>query len=97
MNVTDFPKLPDEEFLVGPFTSYRVVIHGKQIPKLRGHPIGDNDVELVLDGRFSIITDKETSKSVAWMIANAMAIGAGYSSMSADSKDAPFAPNIGVI
>jgi hypothetical protein len=80
------------DFLVGPFQEYRVIIEGKVIPKLTGHDEGDK-IALVLDHRFSVSFPKEFAYQAAWLIAHAIAIGAGYRSFLATSKDGPFAPN----
>lgn len=92
--VLEFPSQATPEFIFGPFTENRVVIDGRNIPKLSGRKIGDDQVELVVDGRFSATFKTESAYQAAWLIANAMAIGAGYPSMNADSKDQPFAPKV---
>lgn len=92
-NVTKFPEKPKAELLVGPFTEYRVLVEGRIVPKLTGHPdqtFGDG-ISLVVDNRFSIWVEKERAPDVAWLIAQAMAVTAGYSHFAADEKAGPFA------
>jgi hypothetical protein len=90
-NVTQFPIEPPPKLLVGPFEEYRVVVDGRVIPRLTGHYEGDK-IALVLDGRFSHSFSQGDAYSAAWLIANALAIGAGYSHLGAESKEHPFAP-----
>jgi hypothetical protein len=91
-SVVEFPKPPEPpEILVGPFQEWRVVVDGKMIPRLTGFHDGDK-IALVLDNRFSAYFPKEYALQVAWLIANALAIGEGYSNFKADTKDMPFAP-----
>lgn len=52
---------------------------------------------LTLDGRLSIIIGNRDLPNVAWLVANALAIGEGYSHMSAEQKGHPFAPTCSVI
>lgn len=89
-NVTQFPKEPVPDLLIGPFEEYRVVVDGRVVPRLTGHYEGDK-IALVLDGRFSHAFAKEDARSAAWLIANALAIGEGYSHLGAESKEQPFA------
>lgn len=95
-NIIKFPKDETSELLVGPFEYYKVVVDGRAIPNLTGFHDGDK-IALVLDGRFSISVSKDDATPVAWMIANALAIGAGYPSMNAADKSRPFAPQIAQI
>lgn len=91
-NVTQFPKqgaAPD--FMIGPFTEHCVVIEGRLIPNLTAYHEGENTV-LVVDRRFSITVPKDRAYDVAWLVANAMAVGAGYPCLSSESKERPFAP-----
>ena len=94
-DVLEFPK-PDgpPEFIIGPFEEYRVVIEGRLIPKLTAFREGD-DICLVLDNRLSISVPKSRAYDIAWLVANALAIGAGYACITSDEKIKPFAPNCG--
>jgi hypothetical protein len=93
-NVISFPTEQPPELLYGPFEEYRVVVDGRSIPKLTGRENGDT-VDFTLDHRFGLTVPKELAHQVAWFVANAMAIGAGYSHLGAESKQKPFAPRIG--
>lgn len=97
MNVIDFPVPPTDEqqpLLVGPFSYYKVVVEGRAIPKLTGYTQDDGRVTLIVDGRFAVDFPADIASSAAWLIANALAIGAGYSHLGATSQDHPFAPKI---
>ena len=72
----------------------RVMIEGRLIPKLRARDQGD-EVSIILDGRFCVDVPKELGRSVAWLVANALAIGQGYAYLGSESKDRPFAPMCG--
>ncbi len=88
--VVQFPPREPPHLFIGPFTENRVVVDGRVIPNLTGRQEGDF-AELVLDRRFGITVPIELAHGVAWMIANALAIGAGYSHLGAETKDRPFA------
>ena len=90
-NITEFPAPPKTEWMIGPFEEYRVMVEGRVIPKLTAYKDG-NLIGLVVDKRFSISLPEDQAKTVAWLVANALAIGAGYSHLGAESKDQPFAP-----
>ena len=85
------PKEDAPELLVGPFTSYSVKVDGRIIPRLTGWKEGDL-VWLCVDGRFGQPFPKDYALGAATLIAQALAIGAGYSHLGALNKDAPFAP-----
>lgn len=90
-NVTQFPTNEAPDFIIGPFTENRVVIEGRVIPNLTAIREGEN-VALVVDNRFSISLPKDRAYDVAWLVANAMAVGAGYPCLSSETKERPFAP-----
>lgn len=94
VNVTEFPTQKPVEWIIGPFPAkYRVVIDGRRIPNLNARPHDDGSVTLVVDGRFAAdFPDNNSAYQAARLIANAMAIGAGYPSLNAETKDRPFAP-----
>lgn len=92
-NVTHLPEKPKAELLIGPFEGYRVVVEGRIVPNLTAFDdksFGDG-ISLVVDHRFSIWVERERAVDVAWLVAQAMAIGAGYPHFSANTKDQPFA------
>lgn len=79
-------------FMVGPLIRYEVNIEGRVIPKLTAIPDGENRISLVVDGRFSASVPEEYATSVAWLLAQALAVGAGYASLNSETKERPFAP-----
>lgn len=87
--------LPTDDFLVGPFQVFKVVVEGRAIPRLTGSKWSEYETELIVDGRFSAVFTDASAKQAAWLIAQAMAIGEGYSHLGAMNKDQPFAPLCG--
>lgn len=92
-NILVFPEKTkeSEDFLVGPFEEYRVVIEGRKIPRLTGRRT-DEGVNLIVDGRFCVLVPDDIAQSVAWLVAQALAVGSGYSYLGAEIKDQCFAP-----
>lgn len=90
-NITEFPKKEQADWHMPFHEADRVVIEGRMIPKLTARPEGD-DVAIILDGRLSISVPKALGRQVAWLVANALAIGEGYPYLGAETKDRPFAP-----
>lgn len=84
---------PPSSLFGPPVTGHRCVVDGRVIPRLIVHQRGDK-VEFVIDGRFSCIVPDECAHPVAYAIANALAIGEGYPSASAEDKSRPFAPQL---
>lgn len=92
-NVIELKRDELPPLLIGPFQEWRVVVDGRLIPKLTAHYENNGEtIFLTIDHRFGSGFPKDRARDVAWLIGQAMAIGAGYSSMLADSKDQPFAP-----
>ena len=92
MTIVEFPTPKAMEFMVGPFAEWRVQIEGRMIPRLTAYREG-NGVCLVLDNRFGLMCENDgVAYQTAAFVANALAIGEGYSHLAADTKDRPFAP-----
>jgi hypothetical protein len=90
-DLTTLPKL-DAPSIVGPIRQGTdVIIEGRAIPRMHCFE-REHETEIILDGRLSFTFPREWAYLAACMAANAMAVGAGYSSLSAESKDRPFAP-----
>lgn len=77
--------------LIGPLEHNKVVIDGYTVPMLNGwHK--DGKWHFALDNSCSIEVPDELGHPVAWMIANALALGAGYSCFGEKSQPLnPFA------
>ena len=85
---------PKPKTVVGPKVSGNsVIIDNREIPKMRCYEQGDQ-IEFILAGRYSYSFPKEWAYLATTFAAQAMAIGAGYPSMSAETKDQPFAPKV---
>lgn len=66
----------------GPFVpEYRVTLHGYRVPYISATPCEDGRVDVVLDHRFAMPEPIAREEFDRWMpiLANAMAIAAGYS------------------
>jgi hypothetical protein len=95
-NVVDFPSEEPPELLIGPFQVYHVIVDGRRIPRLTGHPDGDK-IMLIVDGRFGASFSKDQAYGAATLIAQALAVASGYAHLGAETKDQPFAPlSIGI-
>ena len=80
--------------LFGPVSSAATcVVEGRSIPRLGVLQRGEN-VEIILDGRLAIDVPNSLAHQVAWLVANALAIGEGYPFLGAETKERPFAPKI---
>ncbi len=65
---------------IGPFVeTWQVSLNGYRVPRLTAIVRKDGDIMLLLDGRFGIDGSREEVSKWLWIVANAMAIGAGYS------------------
>ena len=94
-DVIKFPEPPTRDpyaFMVGPFEEYRCLIDGRMVPGVTAFRDGPDNIGVVLDHRFMVSVPKDLAQSVAWLVANALAIGSGYSHMGAETKGLPFAP-----
>ena len=95
VKMPDPPKRPD--WIVGPFEEWRVIIEGREIPRLQARRGTDGMVHFPLDHRFGLDVPEELAYPVACYVANAMAIGAGYAWHGADEKYKPFGVKTGEI
>lgn len=90
--VVQFPEREGPPDLNGPIRQgCHVIVNGRMIPNLHMYEDGDETV-FVLDSRLAFGFPKEIAHQAAAFAANAMAIGAGYSYLGAETKDRPFAP-----
>lgn len=97
-NVAQFPppKGPPE-WMIGPFEEWRVVIEGRAIPYLTAFREGSDHTCIVVDNRFTVSFPNELAYQAAWLLANAIAVGAGFPWLGAESRDRPFAPKCSAI
>lgn len=73
-----------------------VIVEGLEIPKMTMIDEGET-IHLILDRRMGINLPRDVAPQVAWLVANALAIGQGYSHIGAKTKDNPFAPEVNFI
>lgn len=96
-NVTPISSVPEkrlEELLSAPRQfGTPAIVDGRVINQLTVARAGDR-VQLRLDNRLGIDVPAEHAVSVCWLVANALAIGAGYSHLGAETKERPFAPKV---
>jgi hypothetical protein len=84
--------------LVGPFIEeWRVTADGFRVPNMTARPNEDGTVTLCLDERFAIDATPEEAGKWICFVANAMAIGAGYSCFGANSVKRPNPFKVGMI
>ena len=75
-----------------------VVIEGRQIPRMKVREADNGTVEVKFDERWVYIFDSEAdARHAATFAAQALAVGSGFPSLSAPSKDRPFAPEVIVL
>lgn len=92
-NVTELPSQPDMAGqMKGPKSVHHaVIVDGRVIPNL-GMVEHGQEVEFILDGRFSYSFPREFALLAAAFAAQSQAIGAGYPHLNAASRERPFAP-----
>lgn len=92
-NVHQFPREEAPSIVGTERTGNAVVVDGYVIPRMHCYDRGD-EIEIIIDGRFSYQFPKEWAYLAASMAAQAMAIGEGYSYKGASEKGRPFAPKL---
>lgn len=67
--------------IVGPFDEYRVTVDGYRVPYLNARELPDGRVAPTVDGRFGLSEAVPREEFDRWLplLANAMAVAAGYS------------------
>lgn len=94
-NVTKFPAPPRQrDWITEPYLpERRVELNGYQIPLLSAQRHENGGVALCLDRRFlAEFSTNADAFQAASLVANALAIGQGYSHYGATTRDMPFAP-----
>lgn len=71
---------------IGPFSEWRIKLDGYEVPQLGGRADDQGMFHLCLDRRFGIEIPEKYAQQVVWLIANALAIGAGYSCFGENSQ-----------
>lgn len=89
-NIVQFPEDKPPKFMIGPMTSWPVVIEGRLIPGLTAWEEGDKTFVCVAD-RMAISVPNVNAYDVCYIVAQALAVGAGYNDAGAETKDRPFA------
>lgn len=91
--IVEFPKSEQPPILIGPFQVWHVVVGGRKIPHLTGTHTSDGGINFIVDGRLmGGPFYGETAHQAAWLLAQALAVGSGYSNFEAETKDRVFAP-----
>lgn len=70
---------------IGPFEEYRITCDGYRVPHLTGRVV-ENVMHLRLDNSCALDIPEEHANAVIWFIANALAVGAGYSCFGENSE-----------
>ena len=71
----------------------RVIVDGRVVPHLT-LVVKDGGYDLFLDDRFAIFVATDDAAQVFWMVANALAVGAGYKWIGEERHGVPFAPEV---
>lgn len=73
--------MTDQVEYVGEFQDryYKISVCGFLVPKLKARKSDSGEWSVTLDGRFSIDVKEDEMQRWVWILANAMAISAGYS------------------
>ena len=93
MTLLKFPaKEQPKSLLIGPFEEYRVIVDGRIIPKLTGRKTEDGRYNFFIDNRFGGGPfSADDAEQVAWLLAQALAVGMGYAHLGADLPGMSFA------
>jgi len=95
-NIFEFPKssptLNGGVEFIEPSEGLDVIVEGRKIPGLQAFEQEDGRVTIVVDSRFMVDFPPEIARQAAWLLAQALAVGAEYTHIHATSKEQPFAP-----
>jgi len=89
MSSDDLPSLDSRLSFVGPFQHHDVVLDGRQVPFLRATPLDGGQVHLTLDRRLGLTLSTEEAERVVPFLADAIAVGLGYTSHPDAERDGP--------
>ena len=65
---------------VGPFSEHHeLTVGGYQVPYISIQPLSDGNLDLSVDNRFCATFTPDELKKFGWILAQAMAVAAGYS------------------
>lgn len=78
--------MPAEYHLFDSPFKYKITVDGFELPKVKGRKNSDGTWSFLLDERFEITVSENDVQSWLWIVANAMAIGAGYSCFGENSN-----------
>ena len=92
-NIVEFPPRASSFSLEGPYEVFNVLVDGRRIPRLTGKRTEDGLFNFIVDDRFmgGPFTEAD-AEQVAYLLAQSLAVGAGYSSLEADLPGRCFAP-----
>jgi hypothetical protein len=64
----------------GPFCSHDVVVNGWKVPLLQASLIGEDRIDLLLDGRFALELSTDEAERLVPFVADAIAVALGFGS-----------------
>jgi hypothetical protein len=64
----------------GPFRSHDVVVNGWKVPLLQASLIGEDRIDLLLDGRFALELSTDEAERLVPFLADAIAVALGFGS-----------------
>ena len=64
--------------IIGPFTGYKVTVHGRQVPFLEAMPVNGGKIGLVLDQRYGVDIAVADADRIIPFIADCIAVAMGH-------------------
>ncbi len=84
----DFPD-PQRVSFVGPFEHHDVVVDGWKVPLLQTRLVGEDRIDLLLDGRFALELGTDEAERLVPFLADAIAVALGFASHPREGAEPP--------
>ena len=79
--------------ILGPFTSHRVIVDGRQVPFLQAESANGGKIYLTLDDRYGLDVAVADADRVIEFIADCIAVALGYTCHPREGMEVPLASN----
>jgi len=73
----------------GPFSHHDVVVHGWKVPLLQANLVGEDRIDLLLDGRIALELSTAEAEKLVPFLADAIAVASGFGSHPRDGMEPP--------
>ncbi len=73
----------------GPFSHHDVVVDGWKVPLLQANLVGEDRIDVLLDGRFAVELSTEEAERVVPFLADAIAVALGFGSHPREDTEPP--------